>query len=143
LSDLPEHFHKNLAAQGFPPSFRLHNSYEFDRVFKTNRYRVSGPEFLVLATENLVNHCRLGMVIGKKTAGPAVQRNRVKRLIRESFRTHCHPMDDTPHLDIVIVARPGVSKKNNEHLISVLSKCWATLFHKATATAYASTHAST
>ena len=143
MADLPEQSHHTQAAHGFPPGFRLQNSYEFDHVFKTNKYRVSGPEFLVLATENQMNHCRLGMVIGKKTTGPAVQRNRVKRMIRESFRTHCNPTENAPHLDIVIVARTGVSKKDNGHLANVLSKGWGTLFNKATTSTYTSTQAST
>ena len=39
------------------------------------------------------------MIIGKRHLSRAVDRNRVKRAIRESFRQH---RDELPHLDIVV-----------------------------------------
>ena len=131
MADLLEQSVRVAAAQGFPPHYRLHKSHEFDAVFKGNKYRLSGPEFLVLAVENQVKHCRLGMVIGKKNAGAAVQRNRIKRLIREFFRTQGPQANESPCLDIVIVARSGVSTRDNQHLTDVLAKGWKKLFKKA------------
>jgi ribonuclease P protein component len=75
-----------MTGQGFPPHYRLHESREFDAVFKANTYRVSGPQILLLGIENHLEYSRLGMVVGKKSAAKSVQRSRIKRAIRESFR---------------------------------------------------------
>ena len=69
-----------------PKHVRLQTSAQFDRVFQNAEYRLSGPQFLILAKKNSLTHSRLGMVIGSKAVPQAVLRNRVKRIIRESFR---------------------------------------------------------
>jgi ribonuclease P protein component len=38
---------------------------------------------------NVVDHARLGIIIGRRQTPRAVMRNRVKRLTRESFRLRC------------------------------------------------------
>jgi len=49
---------------------------------------------------------RLGVVVSKKVGG-AVVRNRVKRLLRETFRAHRHELSQP--LDLVLVARPSIA----------------------------------
>jgi ribonuclease P protein component len=123
-----------MTAQGFPPSYRLLESREFDAVFKASDYRVSGREILVLGHNNKLGFSRLGMVVGKKSAAKSVQRSRVKRAIRESFRTLCNQNNTLGHkqagVDIVIVTRLGVAKLNNEQLARILAKNWLSLFSK-------------
>jgi ribonuclease P protein component len=123
-----------MTAQGFPPSYRLHESREFDAVFKASDYRVSGREILVLGHTNKLGFSRLGMVVGKKSAAKSVQRSRIKRAIRESFRTLCNQNNALGHkqagVDIVIVTRLGVAKLNNEQLARILAKNWLSLFSK-------------
>ena len=54
---------------------------------------------------------RLGVSVGRKVGG-AVERNRVKRLLRESFWACAGPLPETH--DFVIVARPAAAKLADE-----------------------------
>jgi len=123
-----------MAAQGFPPHYRLHDSREFDAVFKGSQYRVSCPEFLLLGIDNPLGYSRLGMVVGKKSAAKSVQRSRVKRIVRESFRTLCNQTQDNyqrqTSVDIVIVTRSGVATRDNHRLAKTLATNWLSLFNK-------------
>jgi len=65
---------------------------------------------------------RLGIVVGKRAVRRAVDRNRLKRAIRESFRHEQHRL---PSLDIVVQAMPGTDGKNNSaELGNVLGQLW-------------------
>ncbi len=58
----------------------------------------------VHAALNGLGWARLGVAVGKRH-GPAVQRNRIKRMLREAFRYI--RADLPPGLDVVIVPRAG------------------------------------
>lgn len=60
---------------------------EFSSVFRF-RCVASGAGLDVLAAPNGLEFARLGLIIPKKAVATAVARNRVKRLLRESFRLH-------------------------------------------------------
>ena len=69
--------------------FRFYNklrcSKDFAAVF-LSRNRSSDKHFLFLAIDNNKNAARLGLAVPKKNISKAAERNRIKRLIRESFR---------------------------------------------------------
>ena len=115
-----------MADQGFPTSKRLNNSKEFDAVFKSNQFRVSSPEILLLARRNNVKQNRLGMVVAKKNTAKAASRNRLKRLIREVFR-RVSPAS----LDIVILTRSGTNGKSTQALNQILVVAFATVVEKS------------
>jgi ribonuclease P protein component len=117
-----------MGVQEFTKKDRLLNSLDFDAVFKGKEYRIGTPEFLILAKRNNKANSRIGMVIGKKTIKLAVNRNKVKRVIRESFRRH-FPKNIT--LDIVIVSRPAANKFLKAGLLSKLTDSWIALSQKA------------
>jgi len=108
----------------FTKEKRLLYSEEFNIVFKNNDYRIGTAEFLVLAKRSDEPLSRIGMVIGKKSVKSAVNRSKVKRLIRETFRTHFRSKSS---LDIVVVARPGVNSVLKTGLFSGLIGIWAKL----------------
>ena len=88
---------------------RLSRSGDFDRVYREGSSR--GNRFLVLYSFARGDDGegdrapRLGVSVGKRI-GKAVQRNKVKRAVRESF---WELADELPgSSDYVIVARPGV-----------------------------------
>ncbi len=75
---------------------------------------------------------RLGFAISKKQARLAVSRNRLRRLVRESFRTHATQL---PAVDLVVLARAGTQTASNRDIMASLDKHWTRL--RATAEAAA------
>jgi len=62
--------------------------------------------------ENVVGVPRLGLAIAKKQLRHAVQRNRIKRLVREYFRTGVIPANGQS-MDYVVMARAAVGSTEN------------------------------
>lgn len=112
----------------FRKSSRLLASPEFQRVFRNAAYKVSHRYLLILATPNQLQHPRLGLVIGKKNVRHAVQRNRIKRHIRESFRLKQHNL---PSVDAIVLARSQLDQLSNENLDALLDKQWDRLCQQA------------
>lgn len=111
----------------FGKSSRLLNAADYRAVFDQVDWKVSSKEILCLSRDNGSDHPRLGLVIAKKNVRLAVQRNRVKRIIRESFRLHQHQL---PPLDIIILARKGINDFNNGELHAEFAKLWQRLNKK-------------
>ena len=85
----------------FPKSHRLSGKLAFAAVFEAKIRDTRGP-LLIYAKPNDLGHSRLGLSVSR-TVGGAPKRNRIKRLLRESFRLMQH---DLPRgYDIVIVVR--------------------------------------
>ncbi len=108
----------------FPRCSRLLNAGDFKPVFDDAKIKVSDKHLLILARPNTLPHPRIGLVIAKKNVRHATQRNRVKRIIRESYRLN---RPDLPHLDLVILARKGIGELDNEALHSLLATSWKRL----------------
>ncbi|MEJ2576096.1 MAG: ribonuclease P protein component [Gammaproteobacteria bacterium] len=109
--------------RAFPRASRLLTSAEFRGVFgaatkSADRY------FVVLARPNDTGRARLGLAIAKKQLRRAVARNRVKRLVRESFR---HAQDELAGLDLVVMARSGIAATPNRPLREALDRHWRRL----------------
>ncbi len=86
--------------------------------------KVPGKHILLLARENGLDHPRLGLVIGKKNVKLAVERNRLKRLLRDSFRLNQQKLAG---LDIVVIARKGLGDLENPELHQQFGKLWKRL----------------
>ena len=112
----------------FPKSSRLLQSAEYTRVFNDAIIRASHSNLLILARPNLLTHPRLGLVISKKNVRSAVNRNRIKRAIRESFRIKQHNL---PPIDAIVLARRGADTLENDTLNNVLNTLWQKLVTKA------------
>ncbi len=69
----------------FRPEERLRDPLAFRRAFERRR-SASDSAFVVYAVENDLPHARLGISVGRKRVRKATARNRVKRVLRESFR---------------------------------------------------------
>jgi putative membrane protein insertion efficiency factor len=71
----------------FPRRARLTGRNAFAGVF-AQPIKSSDRYFTVLARANVLGYPRLGLAISRKVAKSAVARNRIKRIVRESFRHH-------------------------------------------------------
>ncbi len=61
------------------------------------------------------------MAVGTRAVGAAVTRNRVRRLIRESFRLH---RQELPAVDIFVSAKAGVQSVDNAQIFASLERLW-------------------
>ena len=93
------------------------------------------PHFVIL----LVPHGgqRLGVTVGRRVGG-AVQRNRVKRLVREVFRRNRELFP--PDCDIVLVARPGAERLDYATVKSEVERAQNALFRTQATTRIAKPH---
>ncbi|WP_084166521.1 ribonuclease P protein component [Stutzerimonas azotifigens] len=111
-------------SRGFGREKRLLTPARFKAVFDSPTGKVPGRHVLLLARPNGLDHPRLGLVIGKKSVKLAVERNRLKRQMRESFRHH---QADLQGWDLVIVARKGLGDLDNAELSRQCAKLWRRL----------------
>jgi ribonuclease P protein component len=95
----------------------LRKNREFDRVYRTGK-RLHGKGFSLIWSDNTLPWNRLGISVRKKT-GRAVDRNRIKRIIREAFRLH--RQDFPSRSDIVITVRPGFSLHSPAEVMASVS----------------------
>jgi ribonuclease P protein component len=87
----------------FPRAARLLNKAQYAAVFAAP-LRSADALFTVLARPGDGGRSRLGMAISRKAVARAVDRNRIKRLVRETFR-HQQPLPG--QVDFVVLARPA------------------------------------
>ncbi|QXP85418.1 ribonuclease P protein component [Methylococcus sp. Mc7] len=108
---------------GFPRSHRLASPVEFRFVFE-DACRSSDSWLTVLARPNSRAHPRLGLALSRKQIRKAVDRNRIKRLVRESFRLR---QAELGALDYVVMARTPATAVNSADLLRALEKHWLRL----------------
>lgn len=84
-----------------PHPNRLKKTWEFQRAYKKGR-KYWDTYFVIYVYRTQLRQTRLGITASKKV-GKSVQRNRVKRLIREAFRML--KLELLPNYDIVVVGR--------------------------------------
>ena len=109
--------------QRFPRRVRLLAPGEYGRVFSGAR-KVGDPCFTMLSREHESGGARLGLAISKKCARHAVDRNRIKRMVREGFRRQ---REILPSVDIVVMCRPGTAERTREELHQSLDRLWQRL----------------
>lgn len=105
----------------FQKQYRLLKASDFSYVFDQAPIRVSHPTLLILAKPSAEAHARLGLVIAKKHAKRAVSRNKIKRLVRESFRNR---RKNLPAIDVIVLARKGADNLDNSELLAILDGLW-------------------
>lgn len=76
----------------------------------------------MIARPNTLGHARLGLAVGVKAAGNAVNRNRIKRVVRESFRQR---QQELPAVDLVVNARPAAGKATNAEITASVVVLWS------------------
>ncbi|MEO9943720.1 MAG: ribonuclease P protein component [Paraglaciecola sp.] len=112
-----------MGENNFSRELRLLTPTHFEYVFNKAIPAVS-PQITLLARFNESDNPRLGITLSKKRVKYAHDRNRLKRIIRESFRLQRHSF---PNIDIVVVGKSGLDKLSNQELFSLLNKLWKKL----------------
>jgi len=112
----------------FSKSVRLLTSEQYSDVFQAVDIRVSSRHFLILARKKNLPEARIGLIVAKKHLKLAVQRNRIKRLLRESFRLRHSSL---PKLDIIVLAKKGLEECSNSVCAEELQHLWDKLSKKA------------
>ncbi|MFT6389636.1 MAG: ribonuclease P protein component [Cellvibrionaceae bacterium] len=112
----------------FPKSRRLLSSKEFEWVFADASVRASNQHCLILSRPNDSEGPKLGLIIAKKHVRLAVERNRIKRIIRESFRQQQHQL---PTINAIVLARKGLDKLESKDIHDLLELLWQKIRKKA------------
>lgn len=110
-----------MPKQAYPKSLRLLNASDFQVVFNDAPFRASHKNLLILARPNQLQVPRLGLVIAKKNIRLAVQRNRIKRIARETFRAR---QTELSGIDAIILARRELDQLDNAALHKVFAQQW-------------------
>lgn len=120
-----------MALNRYPRTARVRARSDFDRIFKHGR-RVALPVLALHWQANnpspegvgadtgarpvssaLADASRLGLAVSRKVDPRAVGRNRIKRVLRDTFRLHRARLAAG---DYVVVARPGASRCSGDEL---------------------------
>ncbi|HEV2702465.1 MAG TPA: ribonuclease P protein component [Steroidobacteraceae bacterium] len=104
----------------FPAARRLRRKWEFDQLYAQGK-RLGNSHFGMTVHPNSLGLARLGMAVASKPFGGSVPRNRIRRLIRESFRLRQHEL---PNVDMVISARPRAREASAAELRASLDGLW-------------------
>jgi ribonuclease P protein component len=111
----------------FTRQHRLLHSREFQQVFNNTQYKSADQLLTLLAVSNECHQARLGLALSKKRIKTAVARNRLKRLIRESFRRH---QRELPSIDIVVIGQNRAAQVSNQEIFDCLDVHWKNLTAK-------------
>lgn len=98
--------------QSYGREKRLSRSGEFRRVYSSGRKLRLGSATLFVSA-NTAGHPRLGVTVTRKVGG-AVERNRLKRRVREMFRKNFAAIPG--HWDIVVNVRPGAGELSHAEM---------------------------
>ena len=92
----------------FSKQAKLLKTDEFSSVFNF-RKRISAHYLVMHYQPNSQEQARLGLVVGKKTCKLAVDRNYMRRVLREFFRTQQHQIS---HVDVVVRVQKKFDRVN-------------------------------
>jgi len=112
-----------MHAAGLPREARLRRAGDFAALRHASG-RFGGRCFSVRYRSNELGHARLGLAISKRVSKRAVERNRIKRLIRESFRRMCPLL---PAVDLMVMGREQAAGRPGPELLAEIDALWQKL----------------
>ena len=112
-----------MPSAGLPRDARLRRPGDF-AALRTSSGRAGGRCFHLRYRDNGLGHARLGLAISKRVSKRAVERNRIKRLLRESFRRVQHQL---PSVDLMVMAREHAAGVPGTELLRDIDGLWKKL----------------
>ncbi|TAM60464.1 MAG: ribonuclease P protein component [Rhodanobacter sp.] len=112
-----------MSTAGLPRESRLRRPGDF-AALRSSSGRAGGRCFHLRYRENSLGHARLGLAISKRVSKRAVERNRIKRLLRESFRRIRHQL---PPIDLMVMAREQAAGVPGPQLLAEIDGLWKKL----------------
>ena len=112
-----------MGPAGLPRETRIRRAGDF-AVLRQASGRLGGRCFSVRYRQNEFGHARLGLAVSKRVSKRAVERNRIKRLLRESFR---RVRTQLPPFDVVVMAREQAAGVPGPELLAELDVLWRKL----------------
>lgn len=116
--------HCQHAGSRFPRSRRLLNSAEYQAIFAAAQWRLSRRYYLLLAKPNTGQGPRLGLVVARKNIRLATRRNRIKRVVRETFRCRAGLLGS---IDVLFLPRRGMDELPPARQTRLLREAWCEL----------------
>lgn len=110
----------NTNSSQFSRKHRLLKKEEFDFLFDRSK-QITDPHLKVLYKKTEQSYPRLGLIVGKRTVNSAVLRNRIKRVVRESFRMQKNAF---AHHDIIVIARKRSDQLTKLKLREEIENLW-------------------
>ena len=103
----------NSAPARFPKTVRVRSRVQYSRVFECAKRYHHAAMTLHRAAQTDADTARLGLAVSRRVDKRAVVRNRIKRVLRETFR--CHLAQLLPG-DVVVVVKPAAASLGNAAL---------------------------
>jgi ribonuclease P protein component len=103
-----------------PRASRLLKAGDF-AALRGNSRRLGVRHFLAEFSPNNAPGCRLGQAVSRRVSKRAVDRNRIKRLVRESYRL---VREQLPSIDILLIARSSAVNTASAELRDDLTSLW-------------------
>ncbi len=98
---------------------RIRNKKDFDRAFKAGQSFYGKIVGLKVVVNNLTNN-RFGIIISAKVSKKAVERNRLRRIIREKAKEVLYTI--TPGKDFVFIVHPEANKLEAQNIRLIIDK---------------------
>jgi ribonuclease P protein component len=121
-----------MQSAGLPRDARLRRPGEF-AALRSSSGRAGGRCFHLRYRGNDLGHARLGLAISKRVSKRAVERNRIKRLLRESFRRIRHQL---PAVDLMVMAREQTAGVPGPDLLAEIDLLWKKLLATGSETSH-------
>ena len=112
-----------LSSARLPREVRVRRRADFTAL-RNSGGRAGGHCFNLRYAPNALGYARLGLAISKHVSKRAVDRNRLKRLLRESFR---RVRNRLPAVDLVVMAREPAAAMEGSRLLPQIDELWEKL----------------
>ena len=107
-----------------PKKFRLTKEKDFEHTFKKGR-GFFVQELGIKCVKNNLTHPRVGIVVSNKISKKAVERNKIKRRLRQAIQ-ECLPSVKNP-IDILIITRPFITTLDYREIEKRVTRCLTAL----------------